>query len=366
MLDKKVCHITTVHSSHDVRIFHKECTSLAAEGFEVTLLVLNGNSEELNGVKIIGIKHSFKGRIDRIKNSPSVALLEALKVNADIYHFHDPELLRIALELKKKGKKVIYDVHEDVPRQILTKYWIPPILRQIISYTFERYENHIAAKLDFIITATPFIRERFAKVNKNTIDINNYPKLEEFDFSNRPGFNSNAICYVGGIEKIRGIVELVNSIEGSNISLNLAGKFSDSVLEEEVKTMKGWSNVIFYGFLGRVDINKLLADSIAGMVTLHPTINYLDSLPVKMFEYMAAGIPVIASDFPLWRKIIVENECGLLVDPLAPLEIRKAIDSLVMNRDRAKNFGINGREAIKKKFNWSIESKKLIEVYHQI
>lgn len=363
---KKICHITTVHSSMDVRIFHKECTSLAAAGFDVTLLVLNGTSENKNGVKIVGIKHPFNGRIDRIKNSPSVALREALRIDADIYHFHDPELLRIALSLKKVGKKVIYDVHEDVPRQILAKYWIPPVLRQIISFAFEKFENYVAARLDYIVTATPFIKERFLAINKNSIDINNYPKLDEFDFHNAPTYKGNSICYIGGIEKIRGIVELVEAIQDTDVNLELAGKFSDATLETEVRLMKGWENIHFHGFLDRKEINQLLMNSIAGMVTLHPTINYLDSLPVKMFEYMAAGIPVIASDFPLWRQIVLDNECGLLVDPLKPSDIRVAAQTLIQDRALAKRYGSNGRAAIQQKYNWSIESKKLIEIYSQL
>jgi hypothetical protein len=173
---KKVCHITTVHPAKDVRIFHKECCSLAAAGYEVTLVVVNGEDEHLNGVQIKGIKAPFKGRIDRIRRAPYVALEAALQVNADIYHFHDPEFLRVALKLKKAGKKVVYDVHEDVPRQILAKYWIPKPLRKLISVLFEQFENSVTAKLDQIVTATPFIRERFMQVNRNTIDINNFPE----------------------------------------------------------------------------------------------------------------------------------------------------------------------------------------------
>ena len=163
----KVCHITTVHPAKDVRIFYKECVSLANAGFDVTLLVLNGVSEQAQGVNIIGIQHPFKGRIDRIRNAPQIALIAAKKVDAAIYHFHDPEFLRVALQLKKIGKKVIYDVHEDVPRQILAKYWIPPILRQLTSFVFEKFENYVASRLDNIVTATPFIKNRFLAINNN-------------------------------------------------------------------------------------------------------------------------------------------------------------------------------------------------------
>lgn len=363
---KKVCHITTVHPSKDVRIFHKECCSLARAGFDVSLLVLNADSDIEKDVKIIGVTHPFKGRIDRILNAPKIALREALQVNADIYHFHDPEFLRVALALKKKGKKVIYDVHEDVPRQILAKYWIPSLFRKMISVFFEKFENYVAARLDYIVTATPFIRKRFQKVNKNCIDINNYPKVEEFDLDIAPTFNSNQVCYIGGIEKVRGIEQMVQSLAFTDGSLTLAGKFSSETLEAEMKQNAQWSKVNFVGFLDRKGVNQLLKNSMAGLVTLHPIINYIDALPVKMFEYMASGIPVIASNFPLWKSIIDEVRCGTTVDPMQPSAIADAISNYIKHPETARKHGENGKKAILQKYNWSIEEKKLIEVYKSL
>ena len=363
---KKVCHITTVHPSKDVRIFHKECCSLAKAGFDVSLLVLNADSDIEKDVKIIGVTHPFKGRIDRILNAPKIALKEALQVNADIYHFHDPEFLRVALALKKKGKKVIYDVHEDVPRQILAKYWIPSLFRKMISIIFEKFENYVAARLDYIVTATPFIRNRFLKVNKNTIDINNYPKVEEFDLDIAPTFNSEQVCYIGGIEKVRGIEQMVQSLAFSNGTLTLAGKFSSESLEHEMKQNSNWNKVNFVGFLDRKGVNQLLKNSMAGLVTLHPIINYIDALPVKMFEYMASGIPVIASNFPLWKSIIDEVRCGTTVDPMQPQAIADAINNYIKHPETARKHGENGKKAILQKYNWSIEEKKLIEIYFHL
>ncbi len=362
----KVCHITTVHPSKDVRIFHKECTSLAGAGYEVYLLVLNASSEQANQVDIIGVNHPFSGRIDRIKNAPHIALQHALAVNAAIYHFHDPEFLRVALDLKKAGKKVIYDVHEDVPRQILAKYWIPFVFRKMISVLFEKYENYVASKLDYIITATPFIRDRFLRINKNTIDINNYPKLDEFDLDIEPSFNSNQVCYIGGIEKVRGIHEMVDALAFCDAKLALAGKFSSAALEAEVKQKATWNQVDFVGFLDRQAVQALLKKSMVGLVTLHPIINYIDALPVKMFEYMASGIPVIASHFPLWKNIIEEVSCGICVDPMNPKAIAEAMKKYIEHPDLARQHGANGKKAILEKYNWTIEEKKLINIYNQL
>ena len=183
----KICHLTSAHPDGDVRIFHKECASLSNFGFNVSLIIPNTTSRVEKGVEIISFESKYKSRRERMTKTVKQVLEHALKHNADIYHIHDPELLKIVKVLKRKGKKVIYDVHEDLPRQILSKHWIPSLLRKLISITSEVYENRISKKCDYIITATPFIKNRFLKVNSNTIDVNNFPIIEEllidYDYS---------------------------------------------------------------------------------------------------------------------------------------------------------------------------------------
>jgi glycosyltransferase involved in cell wall biosynthesis len=141
-------------------------------------------------------------------------------------------------------------------------------------------------------------------------------KPEEFDAPVVQDAKSNHVCYIGGIERIRGIAELVAALEHTDSSLILAGKFSNPALEEEMKQQAGWKKVDFRGFQDRKGVNLAMQQSFAGMVTSYPTINYLDALPVKMFEYMAAGLAVIASDFPYWKSIIENSDCGICVNPL--------------------------------------------------
>jgi glycosyltransferase involved in cell wall biosynthesis len=176
------------------------------------------------------------------------------------------------------------------------------------------------------------------------------------------------ICYVGGISKIRGIVESCEAmgIITSNVRLHIAGNFDDDSLRSYVKTMPGWGRVVEMGYLDRCGVSSLLDRSIAGLVTLHPVPNYIDALPVKMFEYMCAGIPVIASDFPQWREIIATYDCGLLVDPLDPKAIATAIDFLVLNPSVARRMGANGYDAVMKFCNWGIEEEKLLYFYRKM
>ncbi len=363
----KVCHFTSVHKTDDIRIFHKECKSLAEAGHEVYLVAANTEEKIQDGVRILSTNVEFSGRLSRMNKTSKGVYRKALEVQADIYHFHDPELLRFALRLKRKGKKVIYDAHEDVPRQIMAKYWIPKLFRKMVSVCFELYENFVAKRLHAVVVSTPHIRERFIKINPNTIDVCNYPLISELMEPSKWDDKNNEICYVGGISEVRGINQLMDALVFvPDIRLNLAGNFSTEALEVQVKEKEKWNRVDFYGYVGRNELLSIFHRSKIGMVTLLPTPNHMESLPIKMFEYMSAGIPVICSDFPLWKEIVGSNECGICVDPNNPEEVAKAIQYLMNNPAQANEMGKKGRLAIMGKYNWDIEKNKLFDLYKRI
>ncbi len=360
----KIAHLTSAHQDGDVRIFHKECVSLAKAGYDVSMIIPNTTSRLEKGVNVISFQIKKGSRFFRAYKVVNQVYKQALKLNAQVYHLHDPELLRIALKLKRKGKIVIYDAHEDLPRQVLSKSYIPKIFRSIISFFLERYENARAKKLDGIVCATPFIRDRFKKINSNSLDINNYPILQGLSDSERmPDPKNRTICYAGSIAKVRGVLELVNSLPLANCHLVLAGNFSDLKFKAELENSPGWRFVDYRGFLNRQEIGEMYRTAHVGIVTLHPIINYLDSLPVKMFEYMAAGLPVLASDFPLWKSIIHESGAGVCVNPLSSEDISKELVKLLENVELTSQMSINGRRAVREKFNWNIEEAKLLNFY---
>jgi glycosyltransferase involved in cell wall biosynthesis len=366
-LAAKICHLTSVHKYTDTRIYLKECQSTVAEGYEIHLIAPEAPNRTLDGVHLHSVKKGLGNRFLRMTKTVSAVYKEAREVNADVYQFHDPELIPVGLLLKSKGKRVIYDVHEDVPRQILSKHWIPKVFRIVFSRLFELIENFAVKRFDGVVTATPFINKRFSSLCKNSVNVNNYPilselKLPSLDWSRK----ERTVCYVGGITNIRGIFEMVEAVGLVNVKLLLGGSFSKENERTKTIQMDGWSSVDELGFLQRTQVVETYQRSMAGLVVLHPTRNYVDSLPVKMFEYLASGIPVIASDFPLWKDIIETNRCGICVDPLNPGEIAKAIQVIVEKPNEAKKMGINGKRAVEKKYNWELESKKLMTLYERI
>ncbi len=362
----KTAHLTSAHPRYDTRIFLKECISLADAGYEVHLVVADGKGNEVkNGVAIHDAGAS-KGRLDRMRHAPGRVLAKALALNADIYHLHDPELIPIGLKLKKTGKRVIFDAHEDVPKQILGKPYLNRPAKWIVSKLFAEYEHWACGKLDAVIAATPFIRDKFAAMGVRTVDINNFPLLEEL--SNDAitwSSKQNQVCYVGSIGRIRGILEVVQamSLVTSGARLQLVGAFGESEVDAQAHRDTGWRQVDALGFLGRNEVAQVLVRSVAGLVTFLPAPNHIDAQPNKMFEYMSAGVPVIASHFPLWREIIEGNSCGLCVDPLDPSAIARAIDYLVTHPQEAERMGRNGQRAVAEKYNWTLEEVKLLEFY---
>jgi glycosyltransferase involved in cell wall biosynthesis len=365
----KVTHLTSVHPRYDTRIYIKMCVSLAKnKDFNVGLIVADGKGDELkNNVSIYDVGARTGGRLSRMTKTVKRVFSKAKELDADIYHLHDPELIPIGIKLKKLGKKVIFDAHEDLPKQLLGKPYLNKPIKIILSKGLEIYEKLICKKFDYIVTATPHIRDKFLKINKNTVDINNFPILGELSNTISWAEKKNEVCYVGGISKIRGIKEIIKALElTDNIKLNLAGSFSEADIEKEVKNYKGWQNVIELGFLDRKAVNNTMAKSKAGMVTLHPIINYIDALPVKMFEYMAAGLPIIASNIPLWKEIVEGNNCGICVNPLEPKEITDSINYIIAHPKEAEKMGKNGKKAVIEKYNWDIEEKKLFDVYERL
>lgn len=366
---KKVCHLTSTHKRYDVRIFQKECRSLAKHGFDVTLIVNDDlDDEEVNGVKIVSTRFKPQKRIQRMKNSYKNFLKLSLEVNADIYHFHDPELLPVGNKLKKLGKIVIFDSHENFPLQIKEKEYIPFFLRKIISKLYYFYETYSVKKIDAVIFPCTYNNKTpFEGRAKRIILIDNFPLLDEFfyKFVDEYDQKENAICYIGTLTYDRGITHIIKAAHYANITLILGGEMIPEEYLHEVREMMEFANVDYKGYINRAEIVEVYRKSKVGMCTLLNVGQYNkdDHLPTKAYEYMSMGLPVIQTDSKFVRELLKEYEFGIPVEAENVDQIVDAIQYLLNNPEVAKEMGKNGRRAVEEKFNWSIEEQKLIELY---
>ena len=328
-----ICHFTSAHNRFDTRIFEKMCRSISEHGFSVTLIVADGKGNEIiENINIIDVGQKV-GRINRMFLTTKLIRKACLKINADIFHFHDPELLFVGLSLKKTGKKVVYDSHEDTVGTLLIKPYLKSPINIIISRLYNIIEKNICIKFDGVIGATPQITSQFIAKSKKSININNYPILGKAHIDVAWSDKQMEACYVGGIAYSRGAKEIVTamSLVKSNVRLNLVGDYNQVNLEFELKSLSSFSKINEFGYLSKIEVNKIYERSMVGIITSYPFPTYLESLPIKMFEYMSAGIPFIASDFPFWRKLLNGYDCCIFVDPLNPQLIADAIDYLILN-----------------------------------
>ncbi len=369
-----ILHLTTVHPRSDVRIYVKEARTLASHlSHKVLLLVADGKGnvdEEQGRVSVYDLGRLGGGRFGRLLLGLWRAFFTIHRIQPAIVHFHDPELIPLGMLLKVIGYKVIYDVHEDVPRQTLSKHWIPKFIRYPVALTISVLEWVAAKSFDAMVPATPKIAERFP-VNK-TVVVQNFAIATELVAPNTIPYEQRgpSFAYFGSIATIRGAIEMIRAFEClhdiSGTRLELAGEFSPPSLEDALRTLPGWASVHYHGQVSRAQVAKIMGEVRAGMVTLHATANYLDSYPVKMFEYMSAGLPVIASDFPLWRRIIDGVGCGLLVDPLDPKAIAEAMRWILEHPAEAEAMGRRGRQAVERAYNWDAEATKIMSLYKKL
>lgn len=360
---EKICIVTTVHPHGDVRIFHKEAKQLARAGYEVVLLSPDFSGEG-EGVRFRALQLPKK-RLWRMVRGWRIALTAALLEDAALYHFHDPELLPMGVALHRRGKRVIYDVHEDLPRQILGKAWLPEYLRPPLSKLAQRRENRMAGILDGVVVATETIGKRFP----GSVLLRNYPDGEEFapllagDFT--PYLQREALaCYIGAISQVRGISQMVEALPGTGVRLQLAGAFESPILRRTVERLPDYGQVDYLGVLDRGEVLALLSRCRMGLLLLQPLESYRESLPIKLFEYMLAGLPVIASDFPLWRELAGPE--ALYVDPRDPAAIGGAIRFLLENPDRAKAMGEAGQKRARERYLLTGEVGRLLKLYEKL
>lgn len=370
----RICHVSSVHPWNDTRIFLKMCSSLAAQGHQVVEIVLEQGDAipngDHNGVEVVGVTRGrIRNRLGRATIGVYRVLRAAMEKQPDIIHLHDPELIPWIPYLRLRGVKVIFDAHEDFVAQNASRHWATGWRKIPIAIIAKSLRMIVNLSANHIITATETIAEQHPP--ERTTVVNNYPiegelavgAAEMTPLSIRP----KRAIYIGGMNEIRGLVEVVDAagkceeLEG----LDLVGTFESDAFRDRLATLPGWQKVKAHGQCGRIEVKDLLSQARFGIVTFHPLPNHVDAKPNKLFEYMSAGLPVLHSDFPLWRSLSDAPSRGLAADPEDPEAIARGMRELLTRTD-LDDMGARAAQSTRDIFNWRVETVKLVSVVESL
>lgn len=368
----KVCHVISGYFRNDARNFQRQALSLKKAGYDVCFVTNDGEPDEvLEGIPFISCKARFP-RWKTLLAAKHQFLPELVRVDADVYQLHSPELLPLVGPLQRMGKAVVYDAHEDLPRHVLEKEWLPTPVRRPISIAAERYLRRALGKADDVITPHSHVVDHLQRtIGKGTL-VANFPIVRPLaettaeEFAARP----SAMCYSGTVyfhSNQEAILDAISSFP--TLRYRIAGYFDDAH-RQALSQRSGGLQMEYLGRVGQSQLRDLYTTSIAGFSIIDYKLNQggtRGSYAVnKLFEYMEAGLPVICTDYSLWKDIIDRYDCGICVKPGSVDEIRSAIEYIVSDRARAFRMGQNGRRAVLEEFNWSSEERKYLDVFKRI
>ena len=371
----KVCHFTSTHPPKDQRIFYKECVSLAKAGYEV-YLVEQGETEDDSGVHIIGTGERRPGRYYRLLVRPRNVYRLAKEIDADIYHFHDMELIPYGLKLKKAGKKVIFDSHEDFAHVFSesTALFGPAWLKRLAAKCYGGYENHAVRRFDAVVSVTPHVCDRLRLQNASTYMITNYPLLDGAAWGQEFAYHedSDYIAFAGQINDFSfRLVFLTEAVQGlPNIKLKLCGPVHGANELEKIQEADQSHKTEYLGVLPYMQVPDFLNHARISLVLYSSNGNIADNIGSlgsnKLFESMLCGVPVICSNFLLWQEIVNQYHCGICVNAYDKAEVRRAIEYLLSHPEEAAEMGRNGRKAALETYNWNTQEAVLLKMYRSL
>lgn len=369
----RIVHITTVHRPFDMRCFHKAAVSTAEAGFD-TIMIQRGEREEIvAGVRVIPLP-SYTSRPARMIRGVLAATRISLRERADVVHFHDPEVIWGGVILKLFGKKVVYDVHENLHLDIAAKQWLPAWAKGPLGLATQLLEWTAARVLDRIVAATDGIAERFPPAK--TVLVKNAPIIADLRVpaSNVPLAERPAnMIYIGGLGgggDVKGVDLMLNALAAlppaSPIRLILGGPEPSPGFIEALKGKPGGGRVDYLGYVDPKALGEHYAGAIGALILYPPAPNSIASEPVKLFEAMAAGVPALLSNFPLFVEYIETVKCGFALDPSDAELVARRMTELHEDRALAQRLGDNGRHYVETERNWPIFASRMVAMYDEL
>ena len=289
--------LSAVRPATEHRMLSKEGASLVRAGYRVSIVAPHPHDEVISGIAIKAV-HKFTSRLARMVGTAWCVYREALRQRADVYHFHNTELIPVGWLLKLQGKRVLYDVREDTPADIRDKHYLPRWARPAIAWAVDIAEKLSGHMFDGIVASSLHIGQRFPR-SKTVVKV---PLLMNLPVSRPYLERPPLVLYIGTISPTRGVLELIEAMgllpETLPARLAIGGEFVPTALEQEARQKPGWQRTDYAGWQSRQGLLDLLARSRVGVVPFLSTGWHINIQPIKLFEYMIAGLPIVSSNLP--------------------------------------------------------------------
>ncbi len=369
----KVCHFASVHTTTDTRVFHRECVSLAKE-HDVTLIAIGTESGMFNGVNVIAIPKPTN-RFERIFKTTRTVYQMALEQDADVYHFHDPELIPFALKLKRKGKQVIYDIHENVTEGMKIKRWLP--FKFLFIQLYLIFDLIAARNFELILAEkayVPVYKKRYPHKETNLVE-NFAPINVMLPYQNpRRSETGKDLFYMGSFDEMYCFEQMLEATykliqRGWLGKLYIIGHVNPEIVAQmrRLPYFKKLSKRIeFKGYLSIREGYEFSKNCAAGYCFVSNNVNVRDSLPRKLYEYMCIGLPIICSNFPTYDILVNSLQIGICVDSGDVEDISNKTLELLHNKKKLDHYSANGIKAATDIYNWEKEERLLLTLYQNL
>ncbi|MBN1183215.1 MAG: glycosyltransferase [Bacteroidales bacterium] len=369
-----ICQITSMHQWDSIRIYKKACLGLVRNGIEVHLVTISPDIPPVDiGIKFHWLKQR-KGWRRRIFSSREAYRI-ALKINADIFHFHDPDLLPWMLILSIKGRRVVYDMHENYA-EVFHRLNLPVLLKMIMANLWTYFLRFCARRFKGIITVSQSMQSLLSSISTPMIVVRNAPYLLELEDVNINIGKKPFTVYTSGTNSsMRNCMQTIEALpyilrKIPEVRLIFAGEYQPEGFKEELK-----EKAIELGIDSHVELEGMLpykenfmrtVQMEVGCVFYEDNVNNRVGIPNRLFEYMYAGVAVIGESFVEVKKVIEDSKCGNVVNSSDSQSIANGVIQLFSDIEKLKKMQSNARNKIISDYSYENELKKMISFYYSL